>query len=241
MRKIIASFLITSLTTVYAQDIHWGYEGESGPDRWVNLSPEYFWCGLKNQSPVDISKTFEGINPRIEFLYENVRDYKIINNGHTVEIEPEEENRLVFDRERYRLVQFHFHSPSEHTVNHKNYPMEIHFVHKNEKNELLVLAVFVKEGKPNSTMKYIFDRSPNEKGEVSQTKAIEIGRLLPENRDYYFYSGSLTTPPCTEGVRWIILKKPITASKEEIDKFRYILKSSNNRPTQPLNGRFIIR
>lgn len=119
--------------------------------------------------------------------------------------------------------------------------MELHLVHKNKEGEFLVIGVMVKDSKLNRVLDAIFKNAPEEEGEKNIKEAVDINLLLPKNRDYYLYSGSLTTPPCTEGVTWIVLKTPITTSSENIEKFRNIMKHPNNRPVQPLNGRFIIK
>ncbi|MCX7759766.1 MAG: carbonic anhydrase family protein [Hydrogenothermaceae bacterium] len=241
VKKLFLSSLLVISTAVFAQDKHWSYEGETGPEHWADLAPENFWCKLKNQSPVDISNTVEGQNPKLEISYKKEEDYKIINNGHTLQVNVPPANFVSLNGKAYQLIQFHFHSPSEHTIKGKNYPMELHLVHKSDKGELLVIGVMIKEGPSNGILREIFNQAPVEEGEKELKLPFNIYSLLPKNRDYYLYSGSLTTPPCTEGVTWIVLKTPITASKDEIEKFRTIMKHPNNRPIQPLNSRFILK
>lgn len=244
MKKVFVG-MFAFFSFVIADEIHWSYEGENGPDRWADLSPDFYWCKLKNQSPVNISNlsTIEAVNPKIKTIYGNVNEAQIVNNGHTVQINVNNNNYGVeFNGKFYKLIQFHFHSPSEHTINNKQFPMELHLVHKSKEDELLVIGVMIKNGKSNKILNSIFKHAPEEEHKKEELKEnININLLLPKNKDYYLYSGSLTTPPCTEGVTWVVLKTPIMASIEDIEKFKRIMKHPNNRPVQPLNSRFIIK
>lgn len=253
MRKLILSLISVSFVSFAAQEqvslqskeshlIHWSYEGETGPSYWSKISPEYFWCGLKNQSPIDISKkdTVYSKLPKLTFTYGKTTNPEIINNGHTVQVNILEKYTLNFKGKVYQLKQFHFHSPSEHTINGQYYPLEMHLVHKDENGNIAVIGVFFKEGKANSELEKVFSNAPKEEGNKILDGSININTLLPLNKAYFTYSGSLTTPPCTEGVRWIVLKQPITASKEQIEKFKSIMKHDNNRPIQPINSRDIL-
>lgn len=221
---------------------HWGYEGEIGPENWAKLNPEYFWCGLKNQSPININKNDKVISilPKLRLNYGKTEKPEIINNGHTIQVNISEDFSFEIRGKKYKLVQFHFHTPSEHTVEGNFYPMEMHLVHKDKDGNIAVIGIFIKEGKRNSELEKVFNNSPSEEGKQVLNDKIDLNNLLPKNKSYYTYSGSLTTPPCTEGVRWIVLKKAITASKRQIEKFKSIMKINNNRPVQPINSRIIL-
>uniref|UniRef100_UPI002B4232B5 SPS_Carbon Anhydrase n=1 Tax=synthetic construct TaxID=32630 RepID=UPI002B4232B5 len=222
---------------------HWSYEGENGPENWAKLNPEYFWCNLKNQSPVDISDNYK-VHAKLEKLHINYNkavNPEIVNNGHTIKVSYEPGSYIVVDGIKFELKQFHFHAPSEHKLKGQHYPFEAHFVHADKHGNLAVIGVFFKEGRENPILEKIWKVMPENAGEeVKLAHKINAEDLLPKDRDYYRYSGSLTTPPCTEGVLWIVLKQPITASKQQIELFKSIMKHNNNRPTQPINSRYIL-
>lgn len=240
MRKTILttlSFLSLSFFIYAEEHHHWSYEGETGPQNWSKLEKDYFWCELKNQSPIDISKeyTIKANLPLLKLDYKKVENPEIINNGHTIQVNIPNENKLT----EYSLKQFHFHIPSEHTINKKSYPLEIHFVHKDDNNNITVVGVMAVLGKPNPELDKILSVAPSEEKTEKLNGSIDLKKLLPKKLSYYTYSGSLTTPPCTEGVRWIVLKTPITVSKEQLEKLKSIMKIPNNRPTQDIGGREI--
>jgi carbonic anhydrase len=219
---------------------HWGYEGDIGPAHWGDLSPEFKACKEgKSQSPVDIRNPVKAALKPIEFHYKTT-PLKVINNGHTIKVDYERGSYIVVNGKRYDLLQFHFHTPSENTVNGKPYDMEAHLVHKSEDGQLAVVAVFMKKGKENSFIKTIWRHLPVHGGSekiVSSIK-INVADFLPKNKAYYAFDGSLTTPPCTEGVKWLVLKTPVEVSEAQVKKFALIFKM-NARPTQPLYGRVI--
>jgi len=221
--------------------VHWGYEGNELPENWAKLSPEYQMCDLgKNQSPIDISGAIEAQVGNLDTHYGQTSG-QIVNNGHTVQITEKNPNDYIIIRgEKYHLVQFHFHSPSENKVDGKSYPMEGHFVHANKDGELLVMAVMFDEGNENTSVEQLLSLLSEQENKPINFENINIASFLPKGKSYYRFSGSLTTPPCSEGVTWIVLKNPMTLSKPEIDKFAHAFKHHNNRPTQPLNGRIII-
>ncbi|MGE3977622.1 MAG: carbonic anhydrase family protein, partial [Nitrospira sp.] len=154
----------------------------------------------------------------------------------------DKDSTIVFDEDLYLLEQFHFHTPSEHTVDHRHYPMELHLVHHNERHEVAVVAVFMEEGKHNPFFETFLEHAPTKVGEVMDDHSHSVNpiTLLPERRSYYLYSGSFTTPPCSEGVIWMILHDPIEVSAEQIQKFRALVGHDNVRPTQPLHKRFVL-
>jgi len=220
---------------------HWTYEGKAGPDNWGKLSPEFSTCGIgRNQSPINIENTMHAsLKPLRGIQKFPAKD--IFNNGHTVQVNFKEGNMLVLDSAAYQMKQVHFHAPSENTINGKSYPLEAHFVHADSKGNLTVIGVMFKEGKANLGLGKLWSQLPDKEGEPVMVKnRVTPSELIPENRSYYRFSGSLTTPPCSEGVRWILMKTPMTASKEQIEAFEHVMKHHNNRPTQALNGRVIV-
>ncbi|MDP3087032.1 MAG: carbonic anhydrase family protein [Methylotenera sp.] len=220
---------------------HWTYAGKEGPENWGKLSPEFSTCatGL-NQSPINIDTTIHAaLKPLKSIQKFPAKD--IFNNGHTVQINFRAGNMLVLDNAAYQMKYVQFHSPSENTIRGKSFPLEAHFVHADSKGNFTIIGVMYTEGKANEGLAKLWSQMPNEVGEPVVLKNRVIpSELMPTNRTYYRFSGSLTTPPCSEGVRWLVLKSPITASKEQIDAFKKAVKNDNNRPLQELNGRVII-
>ncbi|MBF0515602.1 MAG: carbonic anhydrase family protein [Nitrospirae bacterium] len=218
---------------------HWSYEGDTGPDKWGDMSAEQGVCKTgKAQSPVDIKTTKQANKKTAYKVSYKASPLKIINNGHTIQVNYEPGSTITIDGKTYQLLQFHFHDPSEHTVLGKSYPMELHLVHKNDKGELAVLGVFMKEGKENATIKTLWDNLPDKVNEEKSVPAVSVNAstLLPKMNNLVVYRGSLTTPPCSEGVSWNVVKTPIEVSKAQIDKFISV-SGKNARPVQPLNDR----
>ncbi|MFH1701844.1 MAG: carbonic anhydrase family protein [Nitrospirota bacterium] len=223
-------------------EVHWGYEGEGGPAHWGTLKPEYALCGNgMSQSPIDIDKTIKAELDNIALSYKET-PLKIINNGHSIQVNSEPGSSLTVDGETYELLQFHFHAPSEHTVKGQFYDMELHLVHKNKHNELAVVGVFMKKGQPNKIIQVLWNNLPAElnKENVVNEISVNASGLLPKDRSYYHYFGSLTTPPCSEGVNWSVLKTPIEVSEEQVEKFRSVMGFNNNRPVLLVNKRFVL-
>ena len=220
--------------------VHWSYSGETGPAHWGDLSPDYILCKTgKQQSPIDIS----GAKPSsgsIQFKYK-ATPLNVVNNGHAIQQDYEKGSMLEVGGQTYELKQFHIHSASEHTVEGKRYDMEIHLVHKNEQGVIVVVGVLLQQGQENAFLKRFWSRMPKKPDERVQDEGLEINiqDLLPGNRSCYVYDGSLTTPPCTEGVKWHVLSQPVDLSAEQLEEFRKIYKGTY-RPVQPLNGRTIL-
>ncbi len=224
--------------------VEWGYEGKIGPEYWGDLSPEFIMCKIgKNQSPIDIdtSKAVKACLEPIEFHY--VADAKyVVNNGHTIMVETEGRSYIVVDGKKFYLKQFHFHAPSEHTVDGEYYPFEAHFVHADREGNLAVIGVLYKVGRENPTLARIWNDMPTKKGEKRVlTSKVNPSLLIPKNGDYYRYSGSLTTPPCSEGVRWFVMKEVEELSAEQLKMFEGVMGGPNNRPVQPLNARKVLK
>jgi carbonic anhydrase len=226
---------------------HWAYDGEKGPRFWGKLDPDFSLCeNGQNQSPIDIEKTAPATLPKLRadfnpaklkiVHHEHVADE--INNGHTIQVNYTEGDTLTIGDTNYELIQFHFHSPSEHTIHGKHYPMEMHFVHKSPSGTLAVVGVFIEQGAHNKAFDPIWENLPKQKGVESHFEHVhvDVDNLLPHSHKSYRYDGSLTTPPCSEGVKWIVMKSPIHLSKEQIRAFNAIIKG-NNRPVQPIHHR----
>lgn len=231
-------FPIINMVT-QAQTDEWGYNRQNGPKKWGELSDEFVLCKTgKNQSPINIEATATA-KPKIEFSY-GYTPLKIINNSHTVEIVYEPGSQIKIEGETYKLQQFHFHSPSEHHLDGKTYPMEVHLVHKSSDGQFAVIGVFMKEGKENEFIKSLWPHAPKKKQEnLISGITVNASALPPEDQIYYNYTGSLTTPPCTENVNWIIFQKPIEVSRQQIKTF-HTLYNGNARPIQPLNDRQVL-
>lgn len=220
---------------------HWSYKGETGPLHWADLNQEYRGCGSgKFQTPIDINKTYKSDLDKLKFSYSE-QPLSIINNGHTIQVNLNAGNTIMIDEEKYSLLQFHFHTPSEHTVSGKHFPMEMHLVHKNSEGELGVVGLFFVKGRKNLELQKIIDNLPSEINKVKSVNSVKIdpANFLPYKTQYYYYSGSLTTPPCTEGVIWVVLKHPVEASAEQINALKKVM-SENARPIMPLNKRFVL-
>jgi carbonic anhydrase len=218
----------------------WGYSGATGPSHWGELSLQYVLAkDGKRQSPIDIHNTLSQALPRIDFHYRPSRIH-LIYNGHTIQ-ENEDPGSFGIVNDKFELHQFHFHAPSEHTVDGKHFPMEMHLVHKAQDGTSGVVAVFIQAGEHNRAFDPVWEHLPDAnrpKQDVNIT--INASSLLPEDTSYYSYDGSFTTPPCTEQVKWIVLAKPVSLSRQQIMRFREVI-HDNNRPVQPLNGRRVFR
>lgn len=219
---------------------HWTYEGEEGPSHWGSLSPDYSTCSAgKSQSPIEISHPVPTDASNLQFHYQPSK-IKIINNGHTIQVNYDAGSYFELDGVRYDLQQFHFHAPSEHTINGKHAAAEMHLVHKNAEGKLAVVAILIDAGAQNSAFKSMWEHLPAVAGPVQQlTATVNAANMLPAAQTTYRYDGSLTTPPCSEGVKWIVMMKPIEISQTQINSLAQILKH-DNRPIQPLNNRKVI-
>jgi carbonic anhydrase len=221
---------------------HWSYTGDTGPDYWYQLDSGYILAKEgKAQSPVDIAtadlvRAEAGGKP--EFHYRET-GFTLENNGHTIMAVPADTgNAMILDDDRYVLQQMHFHLPGEHTVNGAAFSMEAHLVHQDAQGRIAVLGILLVPGEENPVLKELFARLPQEpEGEAYEfPDQLNLADLFPPSREMYRYDGSLTTPPCTEGVSWYIFAQPAELSKDQVDAFRAVY-SGNNRPVQNLYGR----
>lgn len=219
---------------------HWGYIGHEGPAHWGELDKGNVSCKLgKEQSPIDIKGGTKVQMPAIAFDYRS-GPLKVINNGHTVQVNFDKGSSIKVGDKQYDLLQTHFHTPSEELVNGKAYDMVWHLVHKSAEGKLAVVGVLVKSGATNRAIDTVAASLPVQVGKEQVPGGVTINpaSLLPANRGYYHFMGSLTTPPCSEGVSWYVLKDPIEASPGQIKKFGAIF-GPNARPAQPLNARTV--
>lgn len=225
-----------------SHDIHWGYEGAEGPENWGKLEEAYGLCSTgKNQSPININAALESELPALGIAYQQGGS-EVVNNGHTIQVGYGEGSTLTLDGVAFTLKQFHFHAPSENTIDGKSFPMEVHLVHADVDGNLAVIGVMIQEGAWNRELSKAWAVMPM-KAEAKATPktSLDANGLLPKNREYYRFSGSLTTPPCSEGVRWLVMKTPITAEKAQIKKFTDTMQHHTNRPVQALNGRPVLQ
>lgn len=225
----------TGLIAQACAPVHWSYQGEHGPEAWGTLSDDFSTCseGMA-QSPIDLVETAGPIAGSLELDY-RPSEGTLRNNGHTIQYEGAEGD-LRFGQRRYRLVQFHLHHPSEHAIAGARSDLEIHFVHRDDEGNLVVVGLMVREGQEaGAWLGVLLDSLPGAVGS-ERALALDPAGLLPEERSFYTYEGSLTTPPCSEGVRWFVLREPIIARPEQIAQFRRIY-AGNARPLQPLGDR----
>ena len=239
MRSVATGLLITVAFVAHAADHapHWGYGGEHGPEKWGDMEAGFAACKHgKEQSPIDIRNATKSALPTLDFKYTK-SSAEVVNNGHTIQVNLVDGGALNLDGVPYKLVQFHFHTPSEEKIDGKAYPMEVHLVHQSAKGQLAVVAVLLTEGKANAALGPVFKNLPQAEGSKTTLGAnFNAAGLLPAARGYFRYVGSLTTPPCSEGVRWQVLKQPVEVSKAQLAAFRKLY-NMNARPVQPLNGR----
>ena len=231
-----------------ARPAHWGYSGDVAPAKWASLSPVYSACGEgKSQSPIDLVMAGSGTgSKKLNFDYntttlkiahhEHVDD--IIDNGHTIQVTVDEGSTVGINDKLYHLKQFHFHSPSEHTVDGKHAPLEMHMVHQSDDGKLAVVSLLFEEGRANRNLQQIIEHMPTKPGDSAHYKDVKLDLSvhIPKNISAFHYSGSLTTPPCSEQVEWLVLRNKFQLSKDQSNAFAKPL-NNNNRPVQELNGR----
>lgn len=223
--------------------VEWEYEGHNGPELWASLCTGYIDCDGLSQSPIDLSGATDDVSLQAISEHFATTGTHIVNKGHTIQLDADAGSSITVNGETYNLLQFHTHTHSEHTVNGDAYPMEVHFVHKNDASgKLAVIGVLVKEGAENHFLEPFVDHLPaNKDGHFDDTAAtFNVGDFLPANRSYYTYGGSLTTPPCSQIVTWLVLENPVEASEEQIQSF-HELEHDNARPVQNRNGRALKR
>ena len=222
----------------------WSYSGLTGPSHWGKMDPAYSLCANgSEQSPVDISNAagdaLGDAPPAIEFNYKATGN-QIENNGHFVDINYKPGSSIIIDNTEYELVQSHFHTPAEHTINSKTFAMEVQHYHRNKTGHQLIISALFVAGKDNKALHHSWLKLLGKRHTKHLLyREIDPSDLLPENRAFYRLKGSLTMPPCTENITWIIMKQPVTATREQIQNLRKTIHADNNRPVQPLNERSI--
>jgi len=239
----LAIGLLLTGSSLAADNVHWGYTGHEGPENWGGLSPDYAICASgMNQSPVNLTGMVEGDLPQLKVNYQIGGD-EVVNNGHTIKVNYASGSKITVEDETFELKQFHFHSPSENTIDGRSFPMEAHFVHADKDGNLAVITVMYELGGQNAELERVWSQMPGKAGDKEKlTHRVDANKLLPgDDHDYYRFNGSLTTPPCSEGVAWFVIKKPDTISKQQLDKFTHVMHHDNNRPVQPINARVIIK
>ena len=225
-----------------ATPVHFTYEGEEGPENWASLSPAYEACAGTHQSPIDLTEAGAQDLANLVFQYQTSRIH-IKNNGHTVQVDYDAGSTLELDGHRYMLTQFHFHAPSEHTINGQPAAAELHLVHAIDdgslpEGSLAVVGVMIQEGAENPAFSAVWDNLYVANA-TAQTVDGEVNaaEMLPAGQTTYRYAGSLTTPPCSETVAWNVMTEPIEMSAGQLDAFRGLFEGANNRPVQPINDR----
>jgi carbonic anhydrase len=236
MSRWLVGLLMGLLILISSAPVHalaWGYSASNGPAVWGELNPDYRLCttGIA-QSPISLESDLISDNP-LHFRYGSLAADSL-DTSHSLLISTLPDHVLELNHEPFQLIQFHFHSPSEHEINHRRADAELHFVHRNDRNQLLVVAVLLEEGDSNPALASLL-RSPS----LTSSPLIDLNQLLPSTTEHYQYVGSLTTPPCTEGVRWIVMRSPLSLSAEQLVQLhKYV--HNNNRPLQSLNHRAVL-
>jgi carbonic anhydrase len=219
---------------------HWSYSGADGPDHWSDLDPGFATCKTgKRQSPIDIQSAKPADLHALRFDYK-LSPLKIIDNGHTIRINIEPGSSVIVDGKSYPLVQFHFHHPSEEEIEGRKFDMVVHLVHQLPDGGTVVVAILLKSGNENALIRDLWSHLPKETNKEVEFKKVIINAadFLPADQNYYTFDGSLTIPPCGEGVKWFVLKTPVELSASQIAKFARMY-PDNARPIQPTNGREI--
>jgi len=243
---VLVVMVVMSTAAAFAGgEATWSYSGDTGPDKWGALSPSWAICGNgRYQSPIDIQ---DGVEAGLAPITADIKStpLKFGLDGPTFAVPYQPGSIFTINGIRYELHAFHFHHPSEHTVNGKHYPMEAHMVLKSEGSlhSNAVMGVFIDAGKTSDMLNQFWDQLPRERGEKIKPVQVNVGDLLPVNKRYYMYEGSMTTPGCPQGVRWFVLEEPVEASQAQIDRFIQDLTEgkTNNRPIQPAYGRVILK
>lgn len=225
-----------------ARPAPWGYAGDIGPDRWAELSPDNRLCAVgTRQSPIDIR---DGLGVDLEKIAFDYRpsSFSVLDEGHTVRVDVAPGNGLTVMGRRYELQEFHFHRPSEERVNGQQFEMVAHLVHRDAQGHVAIVAVLLERGpddRPQPVIQTVWANLPLERGEATRPQAqIDLGQLLPADRGYYTYMGSLTTPPCSEGVLWMVMRQPVPLTAQQIAVFARLY-PMNARPLQAGSGRLI--
>jgi carbonic anhydrase len=246
MKKQIIPFVVGAVLITgnsFAGSVaHWGYSGNERPENWGKLDHTYATCDTGvNQSPINLTDFLEADLPALKFSYSATAS-EILNNGHTIQANFSTGSSVNIDGIDFNLLQCHFHSPSENTIDNKSFPMEGHCVHASANGELAVVAIMYEVDKENKAISDLWSQMPEKNGDKNTlTSQVNANQFMPVDKDYYRFNGSLTTPPCTEGVRWVVLKNSVSISQKQLDQFVHVMHHPNNRPVQPANARMITK
>ena len=216
--------------------VKWSYQGDNGPEHWANLSPCFAACGDTSQSPIDLTDAAASALDHLEPGYHTAPGI-VENTGHLIKVTIAG-GSLTIGEDRYDLREFHFHTPAEHVIDGTAMDAEIHLVHKDADERIAVLGLFVEQGEKNAFMTRLAPHLPGQE-HAGTPVDLRLTELLPDNLNYFTYDGSLTTPPCSQGLRWIVLKTPVTFSDEQLALLKSYFPEGNARPAQPLQGRTI--
>ncbi|MGF1726351.1 carbonic anhydrase [Photobacterium nomapromontoriensis] len=233
---LVLTAAICGVNTASAAE--WSYQGEHGAAHW---GEEFATCSQgMNQTPVDIKTPTEAELAPLHIDYQGTVT-NIINNGHTVQANVSGNNTLQVDGDTFELKQFHFHTPSENFIDGKQFPLEVHFVHANSKGQLAVISAMFETGpRGNEAFNDLLTTIPANGEQIAISNPLSPAALLPREREYFRFNGSLTTPPCSEGVRWFVMQEHQTSSKSQTDALHNVM-GNNARPLQPLNARLILK
>ena len=240
---LLGALLVSAGLAIASDKAHWGYSGEEVPAHWGDLSGEYAVCGSgKNQSPINLTGMIEADLPAINFNYKD-SSLQVVNNGHTIQANYAGGSAIRIDGKTFKLLQFHFHSPSENNIEGKSFPMEAHLVHADNDGNLAVVSVMFTKGKANSLVGKVWEHMPEKAGKTNTVPGVSVNimDMLPQNKAYYRFNGSLTTPPCTEGVRWFVLKDSVQVSADQAKEFYSVMHHENNRQIQPRYARPVMK
>jgi carbonic anhydrase len=242
-RAILAALIACPVCSAAraAGGAHWSYEGADGPAKWADLDPANKVCGLGTaQSPIDLTSALKAELTALNLNWQPA-SYNVVNNGHTLQADALEGNgNLVLDGKTYALKQFHFHAPSEHTIDGVQTALEVHFVHASATGDLAVVGVLIKAGADNEAFATFMQAATKSSADKGEKAVLDANLFLPEKRTLFRYHGSLTTPPCSEVVTWTVFEEPIEVAQADIDKYRTVY-VANARPVQPLNRRYLLR
>jgi len=241
VKRIWLPLALAACTALPAHAQHWGYEGHEGPEHWQDLDPAWAVCAAgQQQSPINLSQALEAEFAPAEIDWAEETAGVVVDNGHTVQVSVENAGGLTLGDTHYALLQFHFHAASEHTINGRQAPMEVHFVHQSATGDLAVIGVMVERGDALATLGSVWAAMPADADATPGIAArIHLNEFLPADRDAFRYQGSLTTPPCSEIVSWTVLTHPVTATPQQIEAFQ-TRHPDSFRPVQPLNRRYVL-
>lgn len=230
------ALLLVATTVMAGHPVHWGYSGDIGPEYWGELDESFITCANgQEQSPVDVSGNIQQAD--IIFNYQS-GGINVVNNGHTVKVNYQKGSTITINGNTFELLQFHFHAPSENYITGKSYPMELHLVHKDAQGHLAVVGVMIEEGEANTEMEKVYMPHMDIHEDIHTVhmlaEPVDATALLPSEQSHYTFQGSLTTPPCSEGVLWLLMDNSITFSKQQIEAFKHAMGHQNNRPVQRL-------